>query len=48
MKGTLSYCYTKEILAEGPLVSEASMILLSPNFAITLLLFSGAWTVSIR
>lgn len=39
---------TLNILAEGPSVSEATKILLSPNSVITLLLFSGVWTVSTR
>lgn len=32
MKVSLSYCYIKEILAEGASVSERGMLLLSPNF----------------
>lgn len=47
-KGTPSYRYTKGILAEGPSVSEATKILLSSNFVITLLPFSRVWGVSTR
>lgn len=32
MMGTLSCCYTKEMLAEGPSVSETTKSLLNSNF----------------
>lgn len=41
MKVTLSYCYIKEILAEGSSVSEPDMLFLSPIFGDITSVFMG-------